>query len=91
MGIKSKAMAGASKLHEVHENKGQHRSMAAQHEKTRLVDPENVSGDGNPGTHEPTLKNHHNRGSGATHGLAATHHTTRIADAPDLETEITGQ
>lgn len=29
-------------------------------------------------------KNHTNTGSGSTTGLAATHHTTRLADAPDI-------
>jgi hypothetical protein len=71
-----------------HMNEGPHRSLAAQHERTRLPDPENISGDGRVETHEPLKRLHENRGGSRTDGLAARHHTTRLPDAEDLHTEI---
>lgn len=93
MGIKSKALAAAGKLHSNHENDGSGGShgLGAQHHLTRLPDPEDITGDGNPGTHEPLKRVVSNSGGGPTHGMAATHHTTRIHDAEDVEPEIMGQ
>jgi hypothetical protein len=47
MSVKSKALSGAKNLHQVHENDGDGGShgLGAQHELTRLPDPEDISGD----------------------------------------------
>lgn len=93
MGIKSKALAGAGKLRANHENDGgaPTHGLGATHHLTRIADPEDISGDGNPGTHEPLKKVHENRGGAPVHGMAAQHHTTRIHDADDVPPEIMGQ
>ena len=71
-----------------HLNQGPHRSMAAQHEKTRLPDPEDISGDGPASAPQGLLGNHRNAGGGATDGFAATHNTTRLNDAHILPINI---
>lgn len=71
-----------------HLNQGPHRSMAAQHEKTTLPDPEDISGDGGPDAPDGLLKNHRNAGGGGTHGMGATHNLTRIHDAHELPTDF---
>lgn len=90
MSIKSKALSGAGRLRNNHENDGTGgtHGLGAQHHITRLPDPEDISGDGPPETDESLMRVHENRGGGATHGMAATHHTTRIHDAEDVPTEI---
>lgn len=91
MGIKKKALEEADGLKTNHENSGSGgvHGLGAQHELTRIPDPEDISGDGPRAEHhEPLMRVHSNRGGGRTDGLAATHHTTRIHDAADVEPEI---
>ncbi len=70
-----------------HLNHGPHRSMAAQHEKTRLPDPEDISGGGNPGCDDTLLAVHENKG-GHKGGMAATHHVSDNPDAHELPVDI---
>ena len=73
-----------------HENDGTGgtHGLGAQHHITRLPDPEDISGDGPPPTHEPLKRVTRNSGGGSTDGLGATHHRTRIHDAEPVETDI---
>lgn len=85
-----KAPEGTKKNH-LNDGSGGSHGLGARHHITRIGDPEDISGDGNPGAHEPLKRVHENRGGGPTHGMAATHHTTRIHDAEDVPTDISGQ
>lgn len=70
-----------------HLNHGPHRSMAAQHEKTRLPDPEDITGGGNPGCDDTLLAVHENKG-GHKGGMAATHHQSEKPDVHELPVDI---
>ncbi len=82
-----KAPEGTRKNH-LNKGGGGADGLGAQHHLTRLPNPEDISGDGNPGTHEPLKRVTKNQGGGGSHGMAATHHTTRIHDAHEVPADI---
>lgn len=69
-----------------HMNQGTYRTQVARHQETRLPDPEDISGGGNPGTHSTLLAVHQNQGPHRS--MAAQHQKTRLADAPSLPVDI---
>lgn len=85
-----KAPAGARKNH-TNSGGGSTHGMGAKHHLTRLVDPEDLSGDGAPATPQSIRKNHLNDGQGGARGnfgMAAEHHITPQPDTPALPVNV---
>lgn len=84
-----KAPTGARKNH-LNRGTGRTDGLAATHHTTRLEDPEDITGEGNPGTDETLFGVHQNKGRGGTHGMAATHDQSEKPDPPVLPVEGAG-